>query len=164
MYVVRWFANLTKFQILKYEYLLLFTFSWEKESLIGQHFFVGPITIFSVKKKYSFVLQNSRFRQISKSPDDIPRTLFKKCHFGYWRNSTTKQTRKKLQNILKSLFSPKGFHGLRNKTFMCHSELKLRRESKKVGETVTVMVFPAPKASWSQCSQNLFEIARILLA
>ena len=63
-------------------------------------------------------------------------------------------------------FSPKGFHGLRNKTFMCHSELKqlkLRRESKKVGETVTVMVFPAPKASWLQCSQNLFEIARILL-
>ena len=59
-------------------------------------------------------------------------------------------------------FSPKGFHGLRNKTFMCHSELKLRRESKKVGGTVTVMVFPEPKASWSQKGQNVFEISTIL--
>jgi hypothetical protein len=46
---------------------------------------------------------------------------------------------------------------------MCHSELKLRRESKKVGETVTVMVFPEPKASWSQRGQKLVEIARIML-
>ena len=78
-YVIRWFANLTKFRILKYEYLLLFTFSWEKESLIGQRFFVGPIRdLFSQlkkKRKQIFVLQNSKFCQISKSLEEIPRTL-----------------------------------------------------------------------------------------
>ena len=68
-----------KFRILKYEYLLLFTFSWEKESLIGQQFFVGPIRdISSVKKKRTqlFILQNSKFGQISKSPDDIHTKLY----------------------------------------------------------------------------------------
>ena len=34
MYIIRWFANLTKFQILKYEYLFSF-FNWENKSLIG---------------------------------------------------------------------------------------------------------------------------------
>ena len=77
-YVIWWFANLMKFQILKYEYLLLFTFSWEKESLIGQQFFVGPIRdISSVKKRTQlFILQNSKFGQISKSPDDIHTKMY----------------------------------------------------------------------------------------
>ena len=71
-------ANLTKFGVLKYEYLLLFIFSREKESLIGQCFFVGPIRdLFSKleKQKQRFILQTLKFRQISKSLDDIPRTL-----------------------------------------------------------------------------------------
>ena len=37
--------------ILKYEYLLLFTFSWEKESLIGQRFFFSVRT---KENKYSY--------------------------------------------------------------------------------------------------------------
>ena len=51
---------------LKNEYLLLFTFRWEKESLIGQHFFVGPIK----KRKQIFILQNSKERK-TKVPDKI---------------------------------------------------------------------------------------------
>ena len=70
-----------KFQNLKYEYLFLFTFSWEKESLIGQQFFVGPVRdfFFSVKKKGKqiFLLQNLKFHQISKSTDDVHTTLNK---------------------------------------------------------------------------------------
>ena len=33
-YIILWFANLTKFQIFKYEYLFSF-FNWENKSLIG---------------------------------------------------------------------------------------------------------------------------------
>ena len=47
----RWFANLMKFRILKYEYLLLFTFSWEKESLIGQQIFLTNKRSFLSEKK-----------------------------------------------------------------------------------------------------------------
>jgi len=69
MYVIQWFADLTRFRILKYEYLLLFTFSsskpvqsWEKESLIGQHFFVGPIRDwFSQFKKKKTNIRTSKF-------------------------------------------------------------------------------------------------------
>ena len=34
-YVIWWFVNLTKFRILKYEYLVSFFLNWENRSLIG---------------------------------------------------------------------------------------------------------------------------------
>ena len=50
-----------------------------KKSFIGQRFFVGPIRgLFSQLKssKQTFSLQNSKFRQIRKSPEETPRTQF----------------------------------------------------------------------------------------
>ena len=48
----------------------------EKESLIGQGFFVGPIRdLFSQlrKRKQIFVLQNAKFSQTNKSPmENVP--------------------------------------------------------------------------------------------
>ena len=55
-------ANLTKFGVLKYEYLLLFIFSREKESLIGQRFFLGPLReLFSQLKKKKTNIRTSKF-------------------------------------------------------------------------------------------------------
>ena len=57
-----------------FEYYVIFIMNFlfvhfllKKESLIGQLFFVGAIG----KQKQIFVLQNSKFCQISKSMDDI---------------------------------------------------------------------------------------------
>ena len=76
----RWFANLTKFWILKYEYFFSSSkpvWSWKGESLIGQHFFVGPIRdSFSKLKKQIFIVQILKFHQISRSPDDIICTIW----------------------------------------------------------------------------------------
>ena len=85
MYVIRWFANLTKFRILKYEYLFSF-FLPEKINLllVQQKTLTNQTLFFSVlnwfwgaesKQKQIFVLQNSKFYQISKSLDDIHTTL-----------------------------------------------------------------------------------------
>ena len=71
----RYVFRLTKFQILKYKYLLLFTLSWEKESLIGQ-----------------------RFRQISKSLDDIPRTKNSNSKRTYFKSSASSNKRQRAQD------------------------------------------------------------------
>ena len=66
------------------------TFSWEKESLIGQQFFVGPIRDWfsQFKNKQIFVLQNLKFRQISKSPDDIYTTLKSILNVKSWMKAS----------------------------------------------------------------------------
>ena len=84
MYVIWWIANLTKFRILKYNicYCLLSApqnqFKTEKKRVWLANFFcwTNQRFIFSVKKKQKqiFVLQNSKFCQISKSPDNIQTT------------------------------------------------------------------------------------------
>ena len=56
VYVIRWFANLTKFQILKYEYLLLFTFSsskLRKREFDWSTFFCGT------NKRFNFQLKKN---------------------------------------------------------------------------------------------------------
>ena len=54
--------------------------------MIGQKIFVGPIgDLFSQlrKIKQSFILHNLKFRQISKSPEEISRTLIQKIYFQW---------------------------------------------------------------------------------
>ena len=84
-------ANLTKFRILKYEYLLLFTFSsskLRKREFDWSTFFCGTNKGFTFQLKKIFVLQNSKFRQISKSPDDIYTTLKSILNVKSWMKAS----------------------------------------------------------------------------